>query len=73
MSNLVFGSILLSRHIKKFDEIEWKNSTQARIAVDNARNAIRENPELENLMVHHQEINQQMQDPSAKLLPVVRM
>ena len=64
-----FWVYLIEQAHQKFDEIEWKNSTQARIAVDNARNAIRENPELENLMVHHQEINQQMQDPSAIATP----
>ena len=49
---------------QKFDEFEWKNSTQARIAVDNARNAIRENPDIENLQEHCGEIGRLMLDPS---------
>lgn len=64
-----FWVYLIEQAHQKFDEIEWKNSTQARIAVDNARNAIRENPELDNLMEHHQQINRQMQDPSAIATP----
>ena len=60
-----FWVYLIGQAHQKFDEIEWKNSTQARIAVDNGRSAIRENPELDNLIEHYQEIKRQMQDPSA--------
>ncbi|MBT5715385.1 MAG: Hsp70 family protein [Opitutae bacterium] len=54
---------------QQFDEIEWKNSTQAKMAVDNARNAIRTNPDLGNLMENYQEILQHMQDPSVMATP----
>ena len=55
---------LIENAHQKFDEFEWKNSTQARIAVDNARNAIRENPDIENLQEHCGEIGRLMLDPS---------
>ena len=64
-----FWVYLIEEAHKKFEETEWTNSTQARIAIDNARNAVRENPELRNLIEHYQEIASHMEDPSALATP----
>ena len=59
-----FWVYLIEEAHKKFEETEWTNSTQARIAIDNARNAVREKPELTNLMEHYQEIASYFEDPT---------
>ena len=48
----------------RFDQTEWKNSTQARQAIDDARSAVRTDPSVENLREKYFVIRDLMIDPT---------
>lgn len=49
---------------KDFDTIQWKNETKARMALDEAKRAIRTNPSVEHLQAKYFALRKLMQDPT---------